>query len=490
MSSTMSPAPIELLREPALLIGDQRVTDSTGGRFRHVYAATGAATGDVPQAGVAEIDDAVRAAREALPAWRALTGDKRRNLLLAYAALLDQHSERLSQLNVIDNATPITVARYMPAKAADLFRYNAGWADKIGGEVVPTWPAPALDYTMHEPYGVVAVIIPWNGPISAIGMTAAPALAAGNCLVIKPPELAPYAALEMGQLFLDAGFPPGVVNVVPSGPEGGEALCRHPGVDKIHFTGSGGTARKVLASALEHLTPVGLELGGKSANIIFDDANLDEALPHTIGAVASLSGQGCLLGTRVLVQRSCYDEVVRRVVAAVGGLVVGDPLMAGTRMGPVVNAASCDRIMATIQLATTDGHGRLAAGGQRLHGEFADGYFIEPTVFADVDNQSPLARDEIFGPVLAMIPFDDDSHAISLANDNPYGLAAYIHTNDLRRAHRVAAALQAGNVAVNGSSANPISAPFGGVKQSGYGRLGGIDGIREFSRAKNVWVSM
>ncbi len=486
----MVPAPTGLIREPALLIGDRRVTDSSGGRFQHVYAATGTTTGYVPQAGVTEIDAAVHAARDALPAWQALSGDKRRDLLLTYASLLAQSSAQLSQLNVIDNATPLTVAQYMPAKAADLFRYNAGWADKIGGEVVPTWPAPALDYTLLEPYGVVAVIIPWNGPISAIGMTAAPALAAGNCIVIKPPELAPYAALEMGQLFLDAGFPPGVVNVVPSGPEGGEALCRHHGVDKIHFTGSGATARKVLAAALDHLTPVGLELGGKSANIIFDDARLDEALPHTIGAVANLSGQGCLLGTRVLVQRSCYAEVVDRVVTAVGGLTVGDPLLPGTRMGPVVSASACDRIMATIDRATAEGHGRLAAGGQRLSGDFADGYFIAPTVFADVDNESPLAREEIFGPVLAIVPFDDDADAIRLANDNPYGLAAYIHTNDLRRAHTVAAALQAGNVAVNGSSANPISAPFGGVKQSGYGRLGGIDGIREFSRPKNIWMSM
>ena len=391
---------------------------------------------------------------------------------------------------MVDNATPISVARFMPAKAIDLFRYNAGWADKIGGEVIPTWPAPAFDYTCDEPYGVVAISIPWNGPISAIGMTVAPALAAGNCVVLKPPELAPYAALRMGELFLEAGFPPGVVNVVPAGPEGGEVLCRHPGIDKIHFTGSGATARKVLASSLEHLVPVGLELGGKSANIIFADADVDATIPHVVTAIASLSGQGCLLGTRALVQRPVYEEVIERVVAAVDALTVGDPLSPTTRIGPVISSSACARIVDTIERAQEQGHGRLVTGGKRLSGELADGYFIEATVFADVDNASALAQHEIFGPVLSIIPFDEDHEAIRLANATSYGLAAYLHTNDLRRAHTVAAQLEAGNVAVNGSLANPISAPFGGVKQSGYGRLGGIDGIREFSRAKNVWMAM
>jgi aldehyde dehydrogenase (NAD+) len=487
---TVLSAPTELLPKPALLIGDRWLTSSTGGQFEHVYAANGEPTGYVPLAGAKEMDEAVSAARRALPAWRKMTGDKRRDLLLAYAALLETHRDRLSHLNVIDNATPLALAQYMPAKAIDLFRYNAGWADKIGGDVIPTWPAPAFDYTRQEPYGVVAIIIPWNGPISAIGMTAAPALAAGNCLVIKPPELAPYAALEMGRLFLEAGFPPGVVNVVPAGPAGGEALCRHPDVDKIHFTGSGFTARKILAAALDHLVPVGLELGGKSANIIFDDADVADAIPHTISAVANLSGQGCVLGTRALVHRAIYDEVIEGVVEAVGAMSIGDPMQLTTRIGPVVSADACARILGTIERARTEGHGRLVLGGDRLSGELADGYFVSPTIFADVDNASPLAQEEIFGPVLSIIGFDDDEEAIRLANATPYGLAAYVHTQNLRRAHTVAAELQAGNVAINGTFANPISAPFGGVKQSGYGRLGGIDGIREFSRPKNVWMAM
>ena len=486
----MLPPQTELLPKFGLLIGDELRTESSGGVFEHVYAATGRRTSFVPVAGANEIDDAVRAARAAHPAWRATSADRRRDLLLRYAELLEHHDDELSRLNVVDNATPISVAQYMPAKAIDLFRYNAGWADKVGGEVVPTWPAPAFDYTSAEPYGVVAISIPWNGPISSIGMTVGPALAAGNCVVLKPPELAPYSALRMGELFLDAGFPPGVVNVVPAGPEGGEALCRHPGIDKIHFTGSGAVARKVLAASLEHLVPVGLELGGKSANIIFGDADVEAAIPHTVAAIASLSGQGCVLGTRALVQRSVYEQVIERVVAAVGALTIGDPLSPTTRIGPVISSAACARIVDTIDEAQEQGHGRLIAGGERLSGELADGYFIAPTVFADVDNASTLAQHEIFGPVLSIIPFDDDDEAVRLANATSYGLAAYLHTTDLRRAHTVAAQLEAGNVAVNGSLANPISAPFGGVKQSGYGRLGGIDAIREFSRPKNVWMAM
>ncbi len=487
---TMLPSPTWLLPNPGLLIGDRRVAMASGGGFEHVYAANGQPTGYVPLAGAKEMDEAVAAARRALPAWQKMPRDRRRDLLLAYASLLDSNRDRLSQLNVIDNGTPLSLAQYMPTKAIDLFRYNAGWADKIGGDVVPTWPAPAFDYTRQEPYGVVAILIPWNGPITAIGMTAAPALAAGNCVVIKPPELAPYTALEMGQLFLEAGFPPGVVNVVPAGPAGGEALCRHPDVDKIHFTGSGATARKILASALENLVPVGLELGGKSANIIFADADLEQAIPHTIAAVASLSGQGCVLGTRVLVQRAIYHDVVERVVEAVKALSIGDPLKSSTRIGPVVSSTACARIMDTIGRARSEGDGRLVLGGQRLSGDLADGYFIAPTIFADVDNSSLLAQNEIFGPVLAIIPFDDDEEAVRLANATAFGLAAYVHTNDLRRAHTMAAELIAGNVAINGSMANPISAPFGGVRQSGFGRLGGIEGIREFSRPKNVWMAM
>ena len=263
-------------------------------------------------------------------------------------------------------------------------------------------------------------------------MTVAPALAAGNCVILKPPEQAPFAVLRLGELFLEAGFPPGVVNVVTAGPEGGEALVRHGGVDKIHFTGSGATARKILAAALETLKPVGLELGGKSANIVFADANLEEAAGQAIGGIVNLSGQGCINGTRVLVERPVYEQMVELASTYLSGVVVGDPTDEATLFGPVINEAACRRILGVIDQAKTSG-ARLVTGGERMGGDLADGSFVAPTMFADVDNSSSLAQEEIFGPVLAMMPFDTEAEAVALANDTPYGLAAYIQTNDLRR---------------------------------------------------------
>jgi acyl-CoA reductase-like NAD-dependent aldehyde dehydrogenase len=408
---------------------------------------------------------------------------------LRFAALIREQADELSRLTTLDNGTPRFVAQYMPDTAADLFEYNAGWVDKVGGEVIPTWPAPALDYTLEEPYGVVAVIIPWNGPVNAIGMTCAPALAAGNCVIVKPPELAPWSALRLGEIALEAGLPPGVFNVVPGGPEGGQALVRHRGVDKVHFTGSASTARKILSAAQDSLKPVGLELGGKSANLIFADADLPAAVGQAIGAVVNLAGQGCINGTRVLVETAIYDEVVELVKQYLGQVTVGDPASAQTLMGPVIDERAADRIVATIRRAQDDG-ARLVIGGDRLGGELADGYFIAPTVFADVDNSSDLAQREIFGPVLAVQRFDTEAEALQIADATEYGLAGYLWTRDLQRAHRVAANMTAGNIWVNGFFGIPAGAPFGGTKQSGHGRLGGRDGIREFSRPKNVWIAL
>jgi acyl-CoA reductase-like NAD-dependent aldehyde dehydrogenase len=294
----------------------------------------------------------------------------------------------------------------------------------------------------------------------------------------------------VGQLLLEAGFPPGVVNIVPGGPEAGDALVRNPGVDKIHFMGSTAVAREVLAAALQNLTPVTLELGGKSANIIFADADLPSAAELAISAVVYMSGQACLIGTRVLVQAPVYDEVVELCKAMVEQIPVGDPCSPTTRMGPVISQGACDRVLGVVERARQNREGRLVTGGHRLGGDLADGYFIAPTIFADVDNSSDLAQHEIFGPVLSMQPFETEEEAVAIANDHPYGLAAYIQTNDLRRAHRMAAALEVGNVWINGFPGLPGSIPFGGTKQSGYGRLGGLAGIREFSRPKNIWAAL
>lgn len=479
---------LSVLPKAALLIGEERLGDSSGGEFQHKYAATGKPTAVVALAGAREIDLAVAAARRALPQWRATTVDQRREALLRYAQLLRQHNDELISISQIDNGFPYFAAALGPGAAADAFSYNAGWADKIGGDVIPTWPAPALDYTLEEPYGVVGIIIPWNGPVYAAGMTLAPALAAGNCVILKPPELAPFAAIRLGELFLEAGFPPGVVNVVTAGPEGGDALVRHPGIDKVHFTGSGATAQKVLSAAQTTLKPVALELGGKSANIIFADADLNNAaLQGVLGMQGS--GQGCINGTRVLVERPVYEDVLQLMSGILSGLEVGDPLVMSTFFGPVISEPAADRILGVVEDAKGSGT-RLVYGGERLGGDLADGYFIAPTVFADVDNSTTLAQNEIFGPVVAVLPFDDEDEAIRLANHSAFGLAGYIQTADLKRAHRVAAALDVGNIWVNGFFGIPMSVPFGGVKQSGWGRLGGRDGIREFTRPKNIHVAL
>jgi aldehyde dehydrogenase (NAD+) len=468
-----------------LLIGDRRIKDASGGSYPHRYPATAAITSQVPLAGALEIDEAVAAARAALDVWRAIPANRRRAMMGRLADLIRADSDALARLVTVENGTPAAFAAGSPRDAAEFWDYNAGWADKIGGEVITTWPAPGFDYTTSEPYGVVGVIVPWNGPLIALSQVLAPALAAGNTIVAKPPELAPYSALRMGELVLEAGFPPGVVNVVPGGPEGGAALVRHRGINKIHFTGSGATARHILGAAAENLTPAALELGGKSANIIFAEADLAPAVDWAVGAVSTLAGQVCLLGTRVLVQSAIYDDVVDQIAVRVAAIQPGDPLDPTTRMGPVISEPACDRILGMIERAK--GSADLVVGGDRLGGELADGYFVAPTVFANVDNSTELAQQEVFGPVLAIERFETEAEAVALANASEFGLAGYVHTRDAQQARRVADALEVGNVWINGFAGKPVSIPYGAVKRSGYGRLGGRAGVQEFLQPKNVW---
>lgn len=480
---------LSILPLRALLVGDRRIERASGGIYRHIYAATGQSTGEIPLAGAAEIDLAVAAARQAAPLWADMPRGERRDCMIRLAHLLRTNADELARLSMIDNGIPIAVQAYGPHVAADSLLYNAGWTDKIGGEVVATWPAPALDYTLDEPYGVVAVIIPWNGPVYALGMVLGPVLAAGNTIVVKPPELAPYAALRFGELCLEAGLPPGTVNVVPGGPEAGHALTSHRGIDKISFTGSGATAQRILAAAAPRMTPVQLELGGKSASIVFGDADLDAFAPQALSGIVNNSGQGCINATRLLVHASIYDEVLARLARHAQDLHVGDPADPTTVVGPVIDERATLRIMGMIERAHGSG-ARLIVGGERLGGAMADGYFIAPTVFADVPLDSELCQQEVFGPVLAVSRFETDAEAIALANATDFGLAGYIWTQDLKRAHNTARQLVAGNIWINGFTGIPTSVPFGGIGQSGVGRLGGIHGIREFLRPKNVWIGL
>ncbi len=480
----------KLLRPGRMLIGDEWIEKGSGGEYVHINPSTGQPHPPIPLGGAEEVDRAVKAARAAQPAWRGMPADARRDALLRLAALMRENADELATLNALDTGSPKKNGLGAVLSGAEHFTYFAGWVDKVGGEVIPTWPAPALDYTIMEPYGVVGVIIPWNAVMHNIGQVIGAALAAGNCLLFKPPELAPFTALRFGELVLEAGIPPGVVNIVPGGPEGGKALVAHPGIDKIHFIGSGATARQIMASAAETLKPLTFELGGKSANIIFADADLQMAAIYSAFLPMANAGQGCLLPTRLLVEDSVYDQVVEMVIGITKSMVLGEPFAEETAIGPVINAQAAERILGMIDQAKAEGSGRLVTGGKRLGGELANGYFIEPTVFVDVDNSSYIAQHEVFGPVLAVIRFKDEAEAVALANDTQFGLAAYLHTNDLKRAHRVVAQLEAGMVNVNGFTGIFPGAPFGGVKQSGFGRMGGRHGLEDFMRPKNVYIPL
>jgi len=482
---------LDPLPSGAMLIGDEWVSDSTGGTFEHVNAATGKAQKTISVAGPKEIDRAVNAARTAAPAWQALPPNERRDRLVRLGALIKKNWADLAAVITLDSFVPTAFAGHLSEfYTPENFFYYAGWVEKIEGSVIPVYPQRALDYTLLEPYGVVAIVIPWNGPLGAIGIAAAPALAAGNTVVIKPPDLAPFAALRFGELCVEAGMPPGVVNIVPGGGEAGAALVKHPGVNKIHFTGGPETARSVLIGAAENLTPVVLELGGKSANILFEDADLDVAVPTAVQlGVAAMSGQGCLLPTRLLVHDSIYSEVVETVHSLTESIAIGDPSDPATVMGPVVSSGHCARIMGVIERAKNAKAGKLLTGGERLGGALADGYYIAPTVFTDVDPMSDLAQQEVFGPVLSVFSFKTEDEAIALANNTRYGLAGYLWTKDVNRAHRVGTQLQAGTIGINSIPVGPVNAPFGGYKMSGYGREGGRAGLDEFLQTKNVYLS-
>jgi aldehyde dehydrogenase (NAD+) len=480
---------LTLGREPlsaGLLIGGREVPTTSAGSFEHLNPATGAVLGHGAIASSGDVDEAVAAARGALSSWRQTSPQRRRAILQELARAYREHAVEFAALTTAESGIPAPVAATIGPASADWFDYYAGWTDKLRGATIPV--DGAFDYTQQEPVGVVAVLLTWNTPAATIGATVAPALAAGCTVVLKPPELAPFTSALFGRLCNEVGVPPGVVNIVTGAVETGDALVRHPGIDKISFTGGRDIARKIQASAAESVTPLILELGGKSANIVFPDADLDFAATCAAVGLLALNGQTCIAPTRLLVHQSISDALLERVVTQVQGARIGNPAQDDVQVGPVISQRAVDRIQSIVDQAKADG-GEILTGAEPLEGVEEKGFYVRPAVVGGLKNDSRVAQQEIFGPVLAVTTFSDDDEAATLANDVEYGLAAYLHTNDVTRALTMASRLDAGNIAVNGPS--PLggpAAPFGGFKDSGYGKQGGLEGLMEFVRTKNVVV--
>jgi aldehyde dehydrogenase (NAD+) len=473
-----------------LLINNQWVDSASGKTFPTINPATGEVICQVAEADATDVDYAVRAARHAFDhgSWRKTAASERGRLLNRLADLVERHADELARLESLDNGKP-----YAVASAADLpltiacYRYYAGWADKVQGRTIPI-NGDYFCYTRLEPVGVVGQIIPWNFPLLMQAWKLAPALATGNTVVMKPAEQTPLTALRVGELILEAGFPPGVVNLLPGyGPTAGAALARHMDVDKVAFTGSTEVGHLILeASAKSNLKRVTLELGGKSPNIVFADADLDQAIEGAHFALFFNQGQCCCAGSRLFVEEKAYDEFVERSAARARRRTVGDPFDPATEQGPQVDQDQYNKVMRYIESGRQDG-ARLVCGGGRVGDR---GYFIQPTVFADVKDDMTIAREEIFGPVMSIIKFRDIDDVIERANRTEYGLAAAVWTRDIGKAHTIANNVRAGTVWINCYDVFDAAAPFGGFKQSGMGRELGEYGLQQYTEVKTVTVKL
>lgn len=473
-----------------LLINNEWVNSASGRRFETINPATGEAICEVAEADAADVDKAVSAARSAFKSgeWPKMSATRRGELLYKLADLMEQNIEELARLETLDNGKPVndSLNADLPLAIA-CYRYYAGWADKIQGKTIPI-NGPYFCYTRHEPVGVVGQIIPWNFPLLMQAWKLGPALAAGNTVVLKPAEQTPLSALRVGELIVEAGFPPGVVNILPGyGPTAGSAIAHHMDIDKVAFTGSTEVGHLIMeAAAKSNLKRVTLELGGKSPNIVFADADMDMAIQGAHFALFFNQGQCCCAGSRLFVEEKCYDEFVAKSVEHAKRRVVGDPFDPNTQQGPQVDKEQFDKVMGYIESGMRQG-AQMLYGGHQVSDR---GFFIEPTVFVDVRDDMKIAQEEIFGPVMSIIKFKDIDEVIQRANNTMYGLAAAVWTQDITKAHAIANNVRAGTVWVNCYDVFDAAAPFGGFKQSGIGRELGEYGLQQYTEVKTVTIKL
>jgi acyl-CoA reductase-like NAD-dependent aldehyde dehydrogenase len=476
-----------------MLIGGEWVDAEGGGTFESENPYLGAAWALVPKATPADVDRAVEAASDAFRAqgWRRMSASARGALLHRFGEIVAREADRLAELETKDNGKLITEMRAQLRYLPQWFTYFGGLADKLEGRVIPIDKPGVFNFTREEPLGVVAAITPWNSPLLLAAWKLAPALAAGNTAVWKPSEFSSVSALEFGQLFAEAGFPPGVVNIVTGfGGEIGDALVTHPKVAKVAFTGGDRTGQVVYEAAARSIKPVTLELGGKSANIVFDDAVLDDAVKGVVSGIFAATGQTCIAGSRALIHRSVHDAFIERLLDLARTARMGNPLDDATQVGPITTRPQFRKVLEYIEIAQGEGATCVLGGGPATRPECGEGWFVEPTIFTDVRPDMRIAQEEVFGPVLGIIPFDDEEEAVAIANGTLYGLAAGVWTQSIRRALTMAEQLEAGTVWVNTYRAVSYMSPFGGYKRSGIGRESGLSAIREYLQEKSVWIDI
>ncbi len=491
-NTNIDPAVREFLGRRMKMLIDGKWVDSVSGKtFQTIDPSTEESLAEIPDGNAEDVDRAVRAARRAFESgpWASMSASERGRAIWKLADLIEQHAEEFAQLETLDNGKPLSVARAADIPlVVDHFRYYAGWATKVEGETIPVSAPGMLAYTLREPVGVVGQIIPWNFPLLMLAWKLGAALACGNTVVLKPAEQTPLSALRFGELLDDAGIPPGVVNIVTGfGETAGAPIVDHPGIDKIAFTGSTEVGKSIMSAASKTLKRVSLELGGKSPNIVFADADLDEAAAGAAAAIYFNHGQCCCAGSRLFIEQKAYDKVMPKLIEYSEKISLGPGMDPATQMGPLVSSEQFTRVTGFLTAGQKEG-ATVATGGGRPS-RFDKGYFVAPTVFTDVRPDMKVVREEIFGPVVCAIPFKDPEDVVRAGNETTYGLAAAVWTRDIGKAHRAARLLKAGTVWINCYNQFDAAAPFGGYKQSGFGREMGKAALDLYTQIKTVWVN-